>query len=781
MAKSLSKKVAFISSFLPRKCGIATFTNDLINSAKAYAGGEFSPLVVAMSNSQYDYREPVEFEIRPNVKNDYVSAAEYLNFSNIHAVSVQHEFGLFGGAAGNYLSLFLDNVNAPVITTLHTIINEPKPEYYKSMIQLCNSSDRLVVMNGRGIKMLHEIYNVPVEKIELIPHGLPDLPFVDSSYYKHKFEFDGRKTILSFGLIGRGKGIEVMLQAMPEIIKAEPRALYVILGITHPELVKFEGESYRFSLQRMVKDLGIGDNVIFYNRFVSDSELHDFLCATDLYVTPYLHREQLTSGTLAFAVGSGKAVVSTPYWAAEELLAEGRGKLVSFGDSKSLAKAVTEVLRDESLFHSMRRKAYDYGRTRTWPKLGEPYWKLFSKARSFISLSPAAVQTIQSTTLLELPEPPLDHIKRLTDDTGIIQHAKFTIPERVNGYCTDDNARALVVMAKYYKQYSEPEALRLFEIYLSFTCHAIKPDGTAHNFMDYNRNWHQSEPLNDALGRSLWAFGSVIASPPAPLYLSIIKKFFDDAAKHIPSLSARGMSYSILGLADYLQQFPGANETKRLLTIAADSLVERYKKHSATGWDWFDKAVTYDNAILPAALFVASLTLGEKKYLKIAEKTCAFILENTYNGRHFSFVGSNGWYPKGKTKAKFDQQPIEVASTVIMLRNAYEATMNPEYLKLQRKAFDWFLGENDLQVPVYDFQTKGCCDGLTSGGVNINQGAESMVSFLLSLLSVVESFTATHKTVVPATGQETLDDKLHKLSLKDVPAEKSSKPVEETL
>ncbi|MBN1787133.1 MAG: glycosyltransferase [Sedimentisphaerales bacterium] len=781
MTKSLPKKIALISSFLPRKCGIATFTNDLINSVKAYAGSEFSPLVVAMSNGQYDYREPVEFEIRPNVKNDYICAAEYLNFSNIHAVSVQHEFGLFGGPAGSYLSLFLDNVNAPVITTLHTIINEPKPDYYKSMVQLCNLSDRLVVMNGRGIKMLNEIYNVPVEKIELIPHGLPDLPFVDSSYYKHKFEFDGRKTILSFGLIGRGKGLEIMLSAMPEIIKAEPRAIYVILGVTHPELVKFEGESYRFSLQRMVKELGIENNVIFYNRFVSDSELHDFLCATDLYITPYLQPEQLTSGTLAFAVGAGKAVVSTPYWAAQELLDEGRGKLVPFGDSKSLAKAVIEVLNDESLFHSMRRKAYDYGRTRTWPRLGEPYWKLFSKARSFISLSLTATHAIPSSTLLELPEPPLDHLKRLTDDTGIIQHAKFTIPERINGYCTDDNARALLVMTKYYKQYSEPEALKLFETYLSFTCHAIKPDGTIHNFMNYNRNWWESEPAHDALGRSLWAIGNVIATPPAPLYLSVIKHFFDDAAKHIPSLSVRGMAYSILGLADYLQQFPGANEIKRLLAVAADYLIELYKKNSSRDWEWFEEIIAYDNAILPAALFVASLTLGEKKYLKVAEKTCDFLLENTYNGRHFSFIGSNGWYPKGKSKAKFDQQPIEAASTVIMLRNAYEATMNPEYLKLQRKAFDWFLGENDLHVPVYDFQTKGCCDGLGVGGVNINQGAESMVSFLLALLNVVESFTATQKTIIPKTEKDALDEELHKLSLKDIPADNGSKPIEETL
>lgn len=338
----------------------------------------------------------------------------------------------------------------------------------------------------------------------------------------------------------------------------------------------------------------------------------------------------------------------------------------------------------------------------------------------------------------KLPQPSLEHLKRLTDDTGLLQHAKFIIPERQNGYCTDDNARAIVAMTKYYKQYPEPEALKLFEIYSAFLYHALKPDGTVYNFLDYNRKWRTGESQHDALGRSIWAFGSVIASPPDSAYIPVIREFLDNASRHILSMPPRGMAYSILGLADCLQQFPDESEIKKLLIIAADFLVESYKKYSTPNWNWFEEIIAYDNAVLPAALFVAALALGEEKYLKVADKTCSFLLENTYNGRHFSFVGSNGWYPKGKQKAQFDQQPIEVASTVIMLRGAYEATMNNEYLKLQRKAFDWFGGENDLHLPVYDFQTKGCCDGLGDGGVNINQGAESIVSFLLALLSITE-------------------------------------------
>ena len=752
MAKNSSKRIAFVGSFPPRKCGIATFTSDLIKAAGIAGAEKFEPLVVAMSNDKLPYAKPVEFEIRPNSKNDYMCAADYINFSNVQAISVQHEFGLFGGEAGSYLNLFLHKVKAPIITTLHTVIEEPSPEYYSSMMDLCQASRKLVVMNTHGITILTNVYGVSRDKIELIPHGIPDLPFVDSSYYKHNFDFEDRRTILTFGLIGRSKGIEVMLRAMPEIVKADPSVLYIILGATHPEVLKFEGESYRFELQRMVKELGIQSNVVFHNRFVTDEELHDFLCAADIYVTSYLSREQLTSGTLAFAVGAGKAVVSSPYWAAQELLADGRGKLTPFGDSKALAEAVTQIINDSSLFHSMRRKAYNYGRGITWQKIGQLYWKLLNSKKLSLLIGSKPEPVAEPTSILELPEPPLVHLKRLTDDTGLFQHANFIIPNRRHGYCTDDNARAALVMLKYHKLYAEPEALRLFEIYLSFTCHAQNPDGTVHNFMDFNRNWWKNEPACDALGRVLWTFGAVIASPPSPNYLSIIKHCFDTSAHLIPELSLRQKAYAIFGLADYLKQFPGASEIKRLLRIAAEGLVAAYEKTLSEDWCWFEDILAYDNAIFPEAMFVAALSLSEKKYLDIAEKTCDFLLSNTYNGKHFSFIGCNGWYVKGRKRAAFDQQPIEAASTVMMLETAFEATVNQKYLNLQRKAFDWFLGENDLHTAVYNFRTKGCYDALGIGGVNINQGAESMVSFLLGLLSVVESHTKMEKTSTDTAG-----------------------------
>jgi len=745
MAKSTTKKVAFISSFPPRKCGIATFTSDLIKNITLSAKGEFEPLVVAMRSEEQKYNDPVKFEIRQNVKNDYICAADYINFSHVDLVSVQHEFGLFGGEAGSYLSLLLNRLSAPVITTLHTVLDDPNPAYHKSLVDVCNASYKVITMNERGVDMLRDTYAISGKKVQLISHGIPDLPFVDSSYYKHKFGMDGRRTILTFGLLSKNKGIEVMLKAMPSIIKAEPSVLYIILGMTHPSVLKHDGESYRFSLQRMVKELGLQKHVIFHNRFVKDEELSNFLCAADIYVTPYLKREQLTSGTLSFAVGTGKAVVSTPYWAALELLAKGQGKLVQFGDSKETAEAIVEILQNDSLFYSLRRKAYEYGRSRTWPKIGQVYWKLFSAKRLPVHIitktTPSVAETISS---IEVPEPSLEHIKKLTDDTGLYQHAKFTVPNREYGYTTDDNARAVIAMTKYYAQYAEPQVLKLFDTYLSFILHSQSSDGSVKNFMNFDKTWMRDEPVNDALGRVLWALGTVMAKPPLPSYLPIIKDCFDKSVRHVEKQHPRGMAYSILGMSDYLQQFPGASDMKRQLEIAADGLLAQYEENSLPDWQWFEDALTYDNAVLPHALFVAGLILGDK-YLEVAKKTCEFLLANTFNGDHFSFIGCKGWYERGGTKAEFDQQPIEAASTVMMLRAAYDATQNSKFLKLQRKTFDWFLGENDLHIPLYDFRTKGCSDGLMPGSTNLNQGAESILSFLLSLLAIVESYTLVDK------------------------------------
>jgi glycosyltransferase involved in cell wall biosynthesis len=747
MAETDKLRVAFISSFPPRKCGIGTFTSDLIRSIFAVAKAAFQPLVVAMrANSEARYQDPVRFEIRQNVKNDYICAADYLNFSHVDLVCVQHEYGLFGGDAGSYLDILLSRLKPPIVTTLHTILDDPDKAQHKVLVDLCNCSQKVITMNERGITMLRDIYGIAAEKIELIPHGIPDVSFVDSNYYKHKFGMEGRRTILTFGLLNTNKGVEIVLDAMPAIIEAEPTALYIVLGMTHPNVLKEEGESYRFRLQQMVKDLGLEKHVIFHNRFVDDEELRNFLCAADVYVTPYLSRSQLTSGTLSFAVGTGKAVVSTPYWAAVELLADGRGILVPFSDSKRTAQAIISILKDDNLYYSLRRQAYEYGRTRTWPLIGQHYWRLFNTRPAAVHAEPKTMPAgAKAMSSIELPEPSLDHVRRLTDETGICQHARFTIPDRANGYCTDDNARAVMVTAKYYAQYREPQALELLDRYLAFIMHAQKPDGLFRNFMNFERTWWQTEPASDAFGRALWAFGTVIAQPPSPQYLSVVKDCFDSSVQHVPEQHPRAMAYSILGMSDYLKQFPGASDIKRYLELAADGLVIQYGKHSLADWQWFEDILTYDNSVLPHALFVAGAVLDNAQCIEVAQRSCRFLLANTLRDDHFSFIGCNGWYRHGKARASFDQQPVEAASTVMMLAAAYEATKDKEFLDLQRKAFDWFLGANDLRVPLYDFRTKGCSDGLMPTGANINQGAESTLGFLLALLTMIESYSLIDK------------------------------------
>jgi glycosyltransferase involved in cell wall biosynthesis len=386
------RKIAFISSFLPRKCGIATFTSDLIKNVGLAGGMNFSPLVVAMqSGHEHQYATPVEFVVRKDVAVDYADTADYLNSKNVEAVSLQHEFGLFGGEAGSYITLLLRRLKAPIVTTLHTVLERPSPQYFDALVDVCAVSQTMVIMNRRGVRMLTDTYGMPERKVKLIPHRVPNMPFRRSGFAKPGLCPSGRRIILTFGLISRNKGIEVMLRAMPAIVKAHPESLYIVLGTTHPEVVKNEGYSYRNELFQIVEELGLQNHVVFREEFVSDLELREFLCAADIYVTPYLYREQLTSGTLAFAVGAGKAVVSTPYWAADELLAEGRGKLVAFGDPEQTASAIIELLDDNSVLYRMQLRAYEYGRAMTWRKVGHAYWELLPTE---LELGPTIAETI---------------------------------------------------------------------------------------------------------------------------------------------------------------------------------------------------------------------------------------------------------------------------------------------------------------------------------------------------------------------------------------------------
>ncbi len=744
-AESKAKqRVCFVSSFLPAKCGIATFTNDLINAIWANTS-DFSPYVVAMHGGEnVDYAEPVKFEIRTNVEGDYRSAADHINFSQAKVACIQHEYGLFGGEQGNYLLLLLRRLRVPVVTTLHTVLDKPSAVQREVLSEIADISHKVVVMSRQGLSMLKDVYNVPPNKAVHFPHGIPDLPLVNPNNYKHSLGLRERKIILTFGLISRDKGIEVMIKALPEIVAEDASIVYAVVGVTHPNVKQADGEEYRLSLQRLVAELGLEKHVVFYNHFVSAPELHQWLCAADFYVTPYLYPQQMTSGTLAFALGSGKAIISTPYWYAQELLEDGRGRLVDFGDSQGIAANIIELLRNRRKCLAMRKRAYAFGRKMTWRNVGTSYWKLLSEAARRGRARAVVYEPVGEETgsVVDLPDLQLDHLVRLTDEVGLIQHARFIVPAREHGYCTDDNARSLEMIIKYYRNNKDKQALRLLNIYLGFVYHAQKADGRFQNFVTFERKFVEPDIPGDALPRAVQGLGALVGDPPTPAYLPSAKECFRRAIEHVPVASLRGKAYSILGLSYYLKQFPEETDIKELLRRNAQMVLSAFEERSSQDWLWFEDELTYDNAAVVQALFVAGQVCEESVFTETAVSSCEFLLKHTYDGHHFSFVGNKGWFSRGGAKARFDQQPIEVSSTVAMLRAAYRATREAKYARLMRKAFDWFLGDNDLQLPVYDLATGGCGDGLNADGVNANQGAESLLSFLSALICVSESYAS---------------------------------------
>jgi len=734
-------KIAFISSWLPRRCGIATFTSDLVAHAGRAAAGRMSPLVIAMESSKtLHYGDEVNLVVHKDQKKDYIAAADYINFNGVQLVSLQHEFGLFGGDDGAYITLLMERLGMPVVTTLHTILQHPSPHQREVVRDIAETSTKVVVMSRRGVSMLREIYDIEPQKIAFVPHGLPALSFSEPDPYKKELGFQDRKIILTFGLLSRNKGIEWAIRALPDVVRDHPEVLYLVLGATHPEVKKVDGEEYRLFLQRLVKDLDLDEHVVFINRFVSDAELHRYLNAADYYLTPYLSREQITSGTLAYAVGLGKAVISTPYWYAEELLADGRGVLVPFRDADAIAKALIKLLDDPKGCEKMRRRAFEFGRAMTWPKVGAEDWRLF------LSQLPERIVPLRSgesvakmrITVTDLPELRLDHFLRLTDDTGIMQHALFTVPNRRHGYCTDDNARAMEAMVRLYRQRKDSAALRLFDIYLAFLLHARKEDGTYHNFMSFERKFLPPVRAEDATARVVQALGALIAWPPRASLVPLVRILFKEAVA-ADAFSLRGRAYEILGIADYLQKFPQDAGMLREMERAADALMQAFHTAAKDEWRWFEPALTYDNGVLPHALYTAARVLKKKAYGEVAEETCRFLIDATFEDGHFSFVGCKGWYPRGGEKARFDQQPIDAAAMVRLLHAAFEATGDSRYLELRRRAFNWFLGENDVRAPLIDFVSRGCFDGLTRDGVNANQGAESLISYTLALINIEET------------------------------------------
>ena len=740
-------KTAFISTYPPRKCGIATFTYDLFtNLRQVYGSGgrgkqqDYLQVIAMNDNPEgYPYSRDVCFSIREQYRDDYRKVADYINLSPIELVCVQHEFGIFGGQDGSHLLHLLGKIKKPVVTTLHTIKENPYPYERKLLSQICAYSTMIVVISPKAIQLLQDIYGVPEKKITMIHHGSHDVPFLDSSYYKEQFKAEGRQVVLTFGLLNENKGLEYVIDALPRVVEKFPEILFLVLGATHPETKRKYGEKYRHALQKRVRDKGLTNNVVFHNRFVSLEQLIQFLVAADIYITPYLGRERISSGTLAYALSCGKAIISTPYHYAEDLLGEERGLFVPFRDSNAIAEKLLLLLEDEKLRNRIRKNAYQYGRQMLWREVAQQYARTFERAvYNFGELSTFAPAEINQTfEQAVLPEVNLKQLNVLTDDTGLFQHAVYTVPDRIYGYSTDDNARALVVAIMNWHLFQDDNILPLLLVYLEFLNYALHPEKKVmRNYMSYNRCWEEEIGSEDCHARSLWALGYTVAHSPNSAILGLAVRLFQQIIETPHSFIApRGWAFSIIGAVKYLEQFSGENQVRDAVVRLSQRLFNLFKENATEEWFWGENILTYDNARLPEALIAAGSYLQNEEMVEMGIKALEWLIEiqTDPSGGHPSFVGNREWYLRGKEKSRFDQRPLEAASLVDACYRAYLVTGDSRWRKKMEWGFNWFFGNNDLHQLLYDFSTGGCSDGLQPAGINQNQGGEAVVSFLLSL------------------------------------------------
>ena len=738
-------RIAFVGNYLPRQCGIATFTTDLCE-AVATEYGDTSCIALPVNDIEAGYAYParVRFELAEKDIDSYRRAADFLNINSVDLVCLQHEYGIYGGAAGSHILALLRELRMPVVTTLHTILQEPNPVQRRVLQEVAALSDRVVVMSERGVEFLQEVYEIPADKIDLIPHGIPDVPFVDPSFHKDLFGVEGKMVLLSFGLLSANKGIETVISALPAILARYPNVVYIIVGATHPHVLRQDGETYRLSLQRLAHELGVAGQVIFYNRFVSLDELIEFISAADIYITPYLTPAQITSGTLAYTLGAGKAIISTPYWYAEEMLAEERGALVPFRDPAALAGQVLDLLDNESERHAMRKRAYLFGRAMIWPQVAQRYMASFERARderrSFIPAGFAVKPLDQRPGALPLLK--LDHLRNMTDHTGMLQHANFTIPNYHEGYSIDDNARALIVTTHLMElDLGQGDSLTLASRYLAFIGYAFNHEtGRFRNFMDYQRHWLEESGSEDSHGRTLWALGTVLGRSNTPALQSMAGWLFEQALPAIlDTTSPRAWAFTLIGIHEYLRRYDGDRRASQVRDELAGRLLKLYQHSRTDEWRWFEAGLSYCNAVLPQALLMCGQWIPDQTMTEVGLESLhwlADLQQATPGGGHFVPIGSNGFYAQGGERARFDQQPVEAQTMVSACLEAYRSSGDGVWHKEAGRAFEWFLGRNDLNLPLYDPTTGGCRDGLHPDRPNENQGAESTLAFLQALLEL---------------------------------------------
>ena len=716
--------------------------------ATEYGEGRLFAIPVNDPDSSYEYPKQVRLEITQEDISSYERAADFLNFNGNDLVCLQHEYGIYGGNSGRHILALLRRLKMPLVTTFHTVLREPDKNQRIVLEEITEISDRLVVMSELAAQLLREVYTVDSGKIDVIPHGVPDLPFMDPNFFKDRFGTEGKSVLLTFGLLSPNKGIENVIHALPAILARHPDVVYIVSGVTHPHIRKRDGEQYREQLQALASQLGVSEHLILNNRFVDSEELAEHVGAADIYITPYRQEAQIVSGTLAIAFGAGKAIISTPYWHAKELLADKRGVIVPFDKPDAIAEAVLNLLENDAERHAMRKRAYLHSRGTTWSETARTYMRSFQRARFERSLKPRP--TIQdraraghSGKLDRLPMLNTSHLLTLTDDTGILQHAIFSVPNTREGYTTDDNARALIVSVQLDEATSIEGTVvgsKLSHRYLAFLWLAVHPKtGRFRNFLGYDRKWLEDVGSEDSHGRAIWAIGTVLGRSRDAGLRGAAGRLFEAALPAVLTFqSPRAWAFCILGMQAYLDWFPGDRAIQSLRNALADRLLDIYKRSQSASWHWFEKSLSYSNARLPQALLLAGWRSDNQEMIQAGLESLEWLLAEQHRGDEETFVpvGSSGFFTEGEEKARFDQQPVEACATIGACLEAYRLTKDTRWLKEAHCAFSWFLGKNDLEVPLYDATTGGCRDGLHPDRVNENQGAESTLSFLMALLDM---------------------------------------------
>jgi glycosyltransferase involved in cell wall biosynthesis len=736
---SPSGRLAFVGNSLPRRCGIATFTTDLQQAIEKSRPHDHSCIVAMTDHGRtYDYPSAVRLQINDRNLEDYERAAEFLNTGRYGVVCLQHEFGIFGGEAGGHILALTSRLAMPLVTTLHTVLSQPTPAQRRVLDEIVDSSARVIVMAEKGRELLCGVYGVAAGKIEVIAHGTPDCAFVEPDEAKAALGFGGQPVILTFGLLSPSKGIEVMIDAMPEILRTSTAAVYVVLGATHPNLILDQGEAYRDGLVARVRALGIEDHVVFLDRFVDQATLLRFISMCDVYATPYLNEAQMTSGTLAYSFGLGKAVVSTPYWHARELLAEGRGILVPFGDAAALGRETAALLSDEPRRLAMRERAYVDGRPMIWPRIAERYRAVFEAVQrgSQRRLAPRQDASRLRGDSRAPRAVTIGHFLSLCDDTGLLQHAVHSVPDRSHGYCTDDNARALLLGCALGKTGELPLPDALTSRFAAFLQHAWNPDTRRfRNFMGFDRHWHAEPGSEDSHGRALWALGECAQSDRDRSRRRWAASLFAEALPSVEGFSSpRAWSFTLLGLDAYCATVAQDANARRLRELFANRLVAILTRVETQDWSWFEEGLAYDNARLPQALIMTGSATGTAHYLSAGLRSLHWLmgLQTTTTGL-FRPVGSGSFGAQRMRPLAFDQQPLEATASISACLAAWRADGDVTWQAYAERAFAWFFGSNDLSLSLIDPETGSCCDGLHPGRVNENRGGESVVSYLLSV------------------------------------------------